>query len=606
MTHLMFLINVLLFHIHSFLLFICFRTSFGKPKRVHKSNGEKSMKGKVKSMLDIRNIIHRLRLGETHRKIHRDLNVHRSTIRELHHLSITHQWLDNALPMPSDEEIAKVWAKKPKKQSHPLDIHKEQLAVWDKEGLTSVVIHQLLNDKCSCDVQAIRRYRNKHFPKQIKPVMVRYTVPGRDLEVDFGEIGKFVGEDQTEKRVWLFSLRLRHSRKAYREVVCDQTLHSFLMGHVHAFEYFNGVPYNVITDNLKAAVIRSTIDNDMINRSYQELAEHYGFVISPCLPRTPEHKGGVEGDVKYVKRNFIPYFLAKQKEIGVMKPLISNLKVALHNWNENIADVHKVYGVGRSPAEIFKSEEEKVLKPLPNNRWESTTWIKSIVRREWRVMVNSAYYSVPYKFIGKPVEICVTYTLVRIFYNHEEIALHEKATKQWEYKRKAEHAPPFQEAVLQCSKEGLLVLAKEIGTFTYQVAQNILSHPSVDKLRPVRLMLKLAEDYTKERLEKACQRAFNCKIFSYNSVKNILVNNLDSERLEEIKTSKVIPMSPPRFARDPADYKSDYKALESFKEKLARLHPISKHGNALLGAFEGLLADQMMEEENYFKGEKND
>ena len=118
------------------------------------------------------------------------------------------------------------------------------------------------------------------------------------------------------RKVWLFSLRLRHSRKTYREIVLDQTLHTFLMGHVHAFEYFNGVPKNCILDNLKAAVIRSTIDNDMINRSYQELAEHYGFIISPCLPRTPEHKGGVEGDVKYTKRNFLPYFLGKTKRNG--------------------------------------------------------------------------------------------------------------------------------------------------------------------------------------------------------------------------------------------------------------------------------------------------
>ena len=91
------------------------------------------------------------------------------------------------------------------------------------------------------------------------------------MEVDFGELGKFLDDDRIDKKSWLFSLRLRHSRKAYREIVLDQTLSTFLMGHVHAFEYFNGVPKNCILDNLKAAVIRSTIDNDMINRSYQEL-----------------------------------------------------------------------------------------------------------------------------------------------------------------------------------------------------------------------------------------------------------------------------------------------------------------------------------------------
>lgn len=560
------------------------------------------MKGKVKNMTEIRNIIHRLRMGQSKRLISRDLKVHRSLIRDLYRFSVSHQWLNPEFPMPSDEEITKLWNQKAKIQIHPLDIYKEQIVQWNKEGLTSIVIHQLLKDKCVCDVQTIRRYRNKHFPKPIEPVMVRSTVAGQDLDVDFGELGKFLDEDQKERRVWLFSLRLRHSRKAYREIVLDQTLHTFLMGHVHAFEYFNGVPKNCIPDNLKAAVIRSTIDNDMINRSYQDLAEHYGFVISPCLPYTPGHKGGVEGDVKYVKINFIPYFRAKQKAIGIKIPSIRDLSEALEKWDKEVADVHLIHGVGRSPLEIFKAEEEKALHPLPKNRFEPTFWSQCVVRREWRIMINSAYYSVPYSLIGETVEACTTHSLVRIFHKNKEVALHEKATKKWEYKRRTEHAPPFQEAVLQCSREGLLILAEDIGVFTHQLTYTILSHPSLDKLKPIRYMLKLAEKYSKERLEKACQRAFNCKLYSYRSVKNILEYNLDSEEIEIPNAGKVVVLPRPRFARDPMDYKSSYNnASETFKEKLERLHPVSKHGNAMMGGFEGLLADQMTEEEKQFQ-----
>jgi hypothetical protein len=341
------------------------------------------MKGKVKSMSEIRNIIHRLKMGQTKRQIHRELGVHRSTIRELNRLAVTHQWLDNESPMPSDEEIAKLWNQKSRTQSHPLDIYKEQIENWDKEGLTSVVIYQLLKDKCPCDVQAVRRYRNRHFPKTVEPVMVRSTVPGKDMEVDFGELGKFIIDDQIEKKVWLFSLRLRHSGRVYREIVLDQTLHTFLMGHVHAL----------------------------------------------------------------------------QKEAGVEKPKLRDVREALKKWNQEVADIHLVHGIGRSPFELFKSEEEKALQPLPKHRWEPTSWSQCSVRREWRIMLNNAYYSVPYQLIGETVEACVTYSLVRIFHKHKEVALHEKATKKWEYKRKAEHAPPFKEAVLQCSREGLLALA---------------------------------------------------------------------------------------------------------------------------------------------------
>jgi len=77
---------------------------------------------------------------------------------------------------------------------------------------------------------------------------------------------------------------------------------TFFFCHIHAFEYFGGVPRKVTPDNLKAAIIRASFVDPLVNRSYRNLAENYGFMISPCVPYSPRHKGGVENDVKYVKR----------------------------------------------------------------------------------------------------------------------------------------------------------------------------------------------------------------------------------------------------------------------------------------------------------------
>lgn len=553
-------------------------------------------KGKTKSMLEIRSVIHRLRGGLSNRRIAREIGVDRSIIKEIKSLSIAHQWLASSSAMPTDEEIFKVWNSKTKiKKPHPLDLHRDNLKQWRREGLSAVVIHQLIKDQCPCDPQAIRRYLNKHFPKPVEPVMVRPTVPGQDMDIDFGYLGEFLDAEEKKRKAWVFSFRLRHSRRTYREVVLDQKASTFLLAHTHAFEWFGRVPKTVILDNCKAAITQCTIDNDMVRRSYQELAEHYGFMISPCLPRTPEHKGGVEGDVKYVKTNFLTYFLARQKEKNIAFSKIRDLIEALECWNREVADTHIIHGVGRSPLEIFKTEEEKMLLPLPKSRWELTSWSQCTVRKDWRIMHDSAYYAVPYQLIGKTVQVCTTVSLVRIFHDHQEVAFHDRATKKWEYKRKAEYAPPLQEEVLQCSREGLLSLAEKVGPFTYQVVHGILAHPTIDKLRPVRQLLKFANKYSEQRLEGACHRAFMYKMFSYASVKSILENNLDGQPIETPMKEKIIPIQQFRFARDLATYKS----IETFEERLQRQHPTSRHGNALMGAYEGLLADQIVDEEKW-------
>jgi hypothetical protein len=564
-------------------------------------------KGKCRNMVEIRGVIHRLRNNQSNRRIEREIGVDRSIIKKIKELAIAHQWLNLASAMPTDEEISKAWNLKVKTQKfHPLDIHREDLQQWRKEGNSAVVIHQLLKDKCPCDAQAIRRYLNKHFPKPIEPVMVRPTTPGKDMDIDFGYLGQFLDHEGTLRKAWVFSFRLRHSRRTYREIVLDQKINTFLICHIHAFEWFTGVPGNVVLDNCKAGIIQCTTDNDMVRRSYQELAEHYGFIISPCLPRRPEHKGGIEGDVKYVKNNFLPYFHVRQKEKNIKVPTLSDLVEALDLWGKEVADTHLVHGVGRSPLSIFNSEELTTLRPLPESRWEPTSWGQCIVRRDWRIMYDNIYYSVPYKLIGKCVQVCATTFLIRVFYEHKEVAFHERGKKKWEYKRKAEYAPPHHEEVLQCSREGLLHLAKEVGPFTYQVADAILSHPSVDKLRPVRHLLHLHDKYSKERLEKACQRAFNYKMFSYANVKNILENNLEENPIETTTVSKVLPLPQFRFARDPADYKSTPEdAPKSFLERLEDARPYSKYGSAMFGIYGSLLADQIMEEEKTAGAEKN-
>ena len=179
--------------------------------------------------------------------------------------------------------------------------------------------------------------------------MVRSTIPGEDADVDFGDLGTFEDDDGECKKVYLISIRLRHSRKAYRSLVLNQTNNTFNEAHIHAFEFFGGIMHKIHPNCTKCAVIRASIENDGLNKSYQSLAEYYNFLISPCRPYTPEHKGGVKKDMNYVKRSFVAYFRAKQKELGVKTPKIRDLQEAFERWQREVDDVHIIQGIEKSP-----------------------------------------------------------------------------------------------------------------------------------------------------------------------------------------------------------------------------------------------------------------
>lgn len=504
-------------------------------------------------MQKIRECIYRLRLNHSLRQISKDLQIHRSVVRDVQRVAEENGWLDLSKSMPDDSMVHRSFQDhRNKLRPSKLEPYHELIQEWVLAGYSAVVIHRLLVEKINCSLVQLRRYLRRFFSKQIDPVMVRTTKPGECMDVDFGFLGIFWNPSTSKlQKTWVFSARLRHSRKAYREVVFDQNISTFINCHIHAFEKFGGVPEKVVLDNLKAGVIRSCIDNDQLNRAYMEMAEYYQIIISPCLPRTPEHKGGVENDIGYIKKSFLPLMKERQK----LQPYLDiiALQEALDKWDREVADVRIVYGVGRSPAHIFLEDEKNTLKTLPEHRWDISEWHQCVVRKDWRVMVDSAYYSMPYYLIGQTVQVMTTSTAVRIFFEHDSVASHPRCKQKWGYQRNPDHAPPFKEMVLSCSRDGLLSQSLEIGPWTQALSQKILDDPVVDKLRPVRKLLELALHYEKERIEAACERALTYKTYRYQSVKDILEKGLDQEPIRK-KEPKIVPLF--KHARSPQEYQT--------------------------------------------------
>lgn len=372
------------------------------------------------------------------------------------------------------------------------------------------------------------------------------TPPGDVAQVDFGYAGKLYDPKEGRFRdAWVFVMVLGFSRHMFSRIVFDQKTTSWLALHVEAFEELGGVPETLVPDNLKAAVVRAAFGADgptALNRSYRELARHYGFKIDPTPPRAPKKKGKVEAGVKYVRRNFLDP-RREQRDIDI-------LNTQLDVWRREIAGA-RVHGTtGRRPLEHFESEERDALLPLPASRFEPVLWKEAKVHRDCYVILDGAFYSAPWRLIGRKLMLRATRTRVAIYADDVRIATHERG-RRGERKTIEEHLPEgrrdYRERTRGFWEERADRLGEDVGIFIREVfdADDVLY-----QLRTVQAIVRHLESFPPERARGACRRARYFQSHGYGAIKRILRDALDLEPLPAVAVPASTWSERPRFARD--------------------------------------------------------
>lgn len=475
-------------------------------------------------------VIRRLRAGQSIREINRETGIHRATIRNIREAAASHNWLDAREDLPSESRIIEALRDSTEEGCstaiHPLDIYLSDIERWLSEKTSFLLIHEFLQQKgIALSESSVRRYIHRKFPQYYRsPTIPRDTIAGEILEVDFGYFGLVYDEQQKRNRkAWFLSARLRHSRHAYRQMTFDQKQQTFYAALINALEFFGGVPAKVVPDNMKSAVIEASFTDPEINPTFVKMAVHYGFLISPTLPRTPEHKGGVESDVKYTKGNFWPRYRESEKQKGHPVPHAEGLQEALEEWGDQVASRRTVRGLGDSPLNIFENQEKAALKELPHRRWSIVSIAKAKVQQTWRIQFDNAFYSVPYQHIGETVTVHADTSMVVIYLKENEIARHIRAVNEWDIKRCDHHAPIGSEAVYQQNQESLLRWAADIGESVHRMSTAIFSRQGIDGVQSVRSLCHLAKQYGRTRLNQACSRALDFKATRHRDVKQILL-----------------------------------------------------------------------------------
>lgn len=264
----------------------------------------------------------------------------------------------------------------------------------------------------------------------------------------------------------------------------------------------------------------------LAQRAYRECAEHYGFLIDPTRPRTPEHKGKVEqGGVHYVTRHFLA---------GRDPEPIDALNARLRTWTGAVAG-RRIHGTTKEqPLARFEQVERTRLLPLPRAPYDPASWKELRVYRDCYLSLEGSYYSVPHRLVGQRVWVRAGARAVQVYgADHQLLATHDRAQRPGQRLTQLDHLPQEKVPGLTLSREGVLLQAAAVGPATTAAVQALLAHRPEDRLRSAGRLVRLAQPHGSARLERACQRALRFGEASYPAVKRILDAGLEAAPLPE-------------------------------------------------------------------------
>jgi transposase len=261
---------------------------------------------------------------------------------------------------------------------------------------------------------------------QLGEVMVSQAhAPGAEAEVDFGAFGAWVDGAWVDP-LWMFCMRLSASGRGFHEAFANQAIESFLEGHVHAFDYFGGVPAGFIRyDNLKDAVLKVLLGRARLENSrFVALRSHYGFdswYYRPGLAGSHE-KGGVENEIGRFRRNhLVP--VPRVKSLGELNELLASADAA--------DDGRRIGWRPTTVGEAFVAEAGR-LQPLPELSYDSATVLHPVVDAKARITVRQAYYSVPARLARRRVEVRLGARRLEVRSGVKVVAGHERALHKGE------------------------------------------------------------------------------------------------------------------------------------------------------------------------------
>ena len=369
------------------------------------------------------------------------------------------------------------------------------------------------------------------WKRRLTPTMRQTHIAGERMFVDYSGKKPHLVNPTTGEPIplELFVAVLGASNLTFAEATWTQSLADWTGSHARAFAYFGGVTELTVSDNLKSGITKACFYEPQVNRTYRDMARHYGTTILPARPKKPKDKAKVEVGVQVVGR----WILAKlrNRTFFSLPELNDAIRELIAQLNERVTR-----HLGASRRALFEQIERAALKPLPAEPYVFSQWKECRVGIDYHVEVKPYFYSVSYTLLREKMWVRYTESTVEVFHRDNRVAVHPRVPLNGrKHSTLPEHMPSSHRRFADWTLESIKRQAGEVGPNTSALVDIILRerpHPE-QGFRSCIGIIRLAKMYGRQRLDAACERALDIRTRSYRSVKSILQNSLDRKRPEK-------------------------------------------------------------------------
>ena len=461
------------------------------------------MANKRKSMLLIEEIQRLKTLDHSQRKVSNILGIHRSTVKKY--------WDTKPELLYDDDPL---WAAHIDWDyiSTEISTKTSRKILYEEQQ----EVHGLPSYSSFCRILA-KRSKKESNPE----ISIRIARnPGESVETDYSGnsidiISPSTGEVISTE---LFVGAMSFSGHIFADFTFSQKSADWIESHNKMFKFYGGIPSFEITDNLKSAVNKTDYYDPELNRSFNDMARHYGLTIDPADVRKPKHKPNVEKAVHVLQQDFFPRI--RNRTFTSLNELNKCLREYLIKKN---AEIVKERGNSR---DYFFEKEKEFLKELPATPYEIHNWKKAKVHPDCHFQFQKNFYSLPYKFVGKQVDLKYSNKIVHAYDEGELIYSHTLGKSNGKYITNENHYPEEKIIELHMNIQAFYKRAEFIGENTLLLVRRLFQMPKfpLKNLRKVQGILSLANKYPSEAMEYAGETALEMNKFSYNFIKSCAKN----------------------------------------------------------------------------------